>query len=226
MSQWPGRDHPRPETKATNGTDGRHNGVVTMVGLTGGVGAGKSSVSARLAGLGAVIVDSDLLAREVVMPGTPGLAEIVAAFGEGVLADGALDRPALGRLVFHDAEARARLEAIVHPRVRARSAEIIHAAPDGAVIVNDIPLLVETGMQGLFNLVVVVAAPVELRVERLRGRGMSEADARSRIAAQATDEQRAAAADVVIDNDGSLADLHAKVDELWRMRLDPAREGA
>jgi dephospho-CoA kinase len=195
-----------------------------MVGLTGGVGAGKSAVSARLAKLGAVVVDSDALAREVVMPGTEGLIEVVEAFGDGVLsADGSLDRPALGRLVFADPAARQRLEAIVHPRVRARSAEIIAAAPTDAVIVNDIPLLVETGMQGLFEIVIVVSASEETRVERLAGRGMSEADARSRIAAQATDDQRAAVADVVIGNDGSLADLHAQVDELWQTRLDPTR---
>jgi dephospho-CoA kinase len=196
-----------------------------MVGLTGGVGAGKSAVSARLAELGAVIVDSDALAREVVLPGTEGLAGVVAAFGDGVLsADGSLDRPALGRLVFADPEARRRLEAIVHPLVRARSGEIIAGAPSDAVIVNDIPLLVETGMQRLFEMVVVVSASEETRVERLGGRGMSAADARSRIAAQATDDERAAVADVVIVNDGSLADLHARVDELWRTRLDPARE--
>ncbi len=195
-----------------------------MVGLTGGVGAGKSAVSARLATLGAVIVDSDALAREVVRPGSEGLADVVAAFGDGVLgADGGLDRPALGRLVFGDADARRRLEEIIHPRVRARSAEIIAGAPSDAVIVNDIPLLVETGMQGMFEIVIVVSADAETRVRRLAGRGMSADDARSRIAAQATDEQRAAVADVVIDNDGSLADLHAQIDELWRTRLDPAR---
>lgn len=195
-----------------------------MVGLTGGVGAGKSAVSACLAAHGAVIVDSDVLAREVVAPGTDGLADVVAAFGPGVLAhDGALDRAALGRIVFGDTAARGRLEAIVHPRVRARSAEIIAAAPAGAVIVNDIPLLVETGMQGLFEIVIVVLTDVEIRVERLRCRGMSEADARSRIAAQATDEQRRAVADVVIVNDGTLADLRARVDEVWRTRLHPAQ---
>jgi dephospho-CoA kinase len=194
-----------------------------MVGLTGGVGAGKSAVSARLAQLGAVVVDSDVLAREVVMPGTEGLGEIVEAFGNSVLAsDGSLDRSALGQIVFNDPDARRRLEAIIHPRVRARSAEIIARAPVGAVIVNDVPLLVETGMQGMFEVVVVVSADVEVRVDRLRGRGMPESDARARIAAQATDDQRRAVADIVIDNDGSLAELHKRVDELWRARLDPA----
>jgi len=195
-----------------------------MVGLTGGVGAGKSAVSARLAEHGAVVVDSDVLAREVVAPGTDGLAEVVATFGEGVLgADGSLDRPALGRIVFDDADARRRLEAIIHPRVRARSAEIIAAAPADAVIVNDIPLLVETGMQRLFDLVIVVITDAEIRVSRLRGRGMAEADARARIAAQATDDQRREVADVVIVNDGSLTDLQNRVDDLWRTRLDPAQ---
>ena len=195
-----------------------------MVGLTGGVGAGKSAVSARLAEHGAVVVDSDVLAREVVAPGTDGLAEVVATFGEGVLgADGSLDRPALGRIVFDDADARRRLEAIIHPRVRARSAEIIAAAPADAVIVNDIPLLVETGMQRLFDLVIVVITDAEIRVSRLRGRGMAEADARARIAAQATDDQRREVADIVIVNDGSLTDLQNRVDDLWRTRLDPAQ---
>jgi dephospho-CoA kinase len=191
------------------------------VGLTGGIGAGKSEVARRLAELGAIVIDSDRLAREVVEPGTEGLAEVVAAFGPEVLGpDGALDRPALGRRVFGDEAARRRLEAIIHPRVRARSAELIAAAPPDAVVVNDIPLLVESGVGAGFDVVVVVAASEETRLRRLaRSRGMSADEARSRMAAQATDEQRRAAADVVLDNDGSLEDLRAAVDRLWYDRL-------
>lgn len=193
-----------------------------MVGLTGGIGAGKSAVAQRLAELGAVVIDADRLAREVVAPGTDGLAEIVATFGPSVLdVEGGLDRAALGRLVFADEPARRRLEAIIHPRVRRRTAELVAAAPPDAVIVNDIPLLVESGLAAGFDLVVVVEADPEVRVERLvRYRGMSEREARARIAAQATDEQRRAVADVVIRNDGSLVDLVGKVDEVWRERLE------
>lgn len=195
-----------------------------MVGLTGGIGAGKSVVAGRLAELGAVVIDSDRLAREVVEPGTDGLREVVEEFGREVLGpDGALDRPALGRLVFGDDAARRRLEAIVHPRVRARSAELIAAAPPDAVVVNDIPLLVESGIGAGFDLVVVVLAGEETRLRRLAGaRGMTVEEARARMAAQATDEQRRAAADVVLDNDGSREDLLAAVDRLWYERLRPA----
>jgi dephospho-CoA kinase len=194
-----------------------------MVGLTGGIGAGKSEVARRLAELGAVVIDSDRLAREVVEPGTEGLAEVVAAFGPDVLGpDGALDRPALGRRVFGDEVARHRLEAIIHPRVRARSAELIAAAPPDAVVVNDIPLLVESGIGAGFDLVVVVTAGEPSRLRRLaRDRGMSAEEARSRMATQATDEQRRAVADVVLDNDGSLEELRAAVDRLWHERLAP-----
>jgi len=188
-----------------------------LVGLTGGIGAGKSVVAARLAELGAVVIDSDRLAREVVAPGTEGLAEVVAAFGPGVLGpDAALDRPALGRLVFADPAARARLEAIVHPRVRARAAQLAAGAPAGSVVVNDVPLLVEAGLADTFDVVVVVLASAQTRLHRLvDGRGMSEAEARARIAAQASDEQRRAVADVVLANDGTLAQLRTAVDRLW-----------
>ncbi|GAA4600101.1 dephospho-CoA kinase [Actinoplanes octamycinicus] len=191
------------------------------VGLTGGIGAGKSAVATRLALLGAVIVDADKLAREVVEPGTEGLAEIVATFGAGVLGpDGALDRPALGAEVFGDEAARRRLEQIIHPRVRARTAELIRAAPADAIVVNDVPLLVETGLAPTYHLVIVVAADRELRIERLtRDRGMSAAEAAARIGAQADDATRRAAADVVLRNEADLASLHARVDELWRDRL-------
>ncbi|KUL24843.1 dephospho-CoA kinase [Actinoplanes awajinensis] len=192
-----------------------------MVGLTGGIGAGKSAVSARLAERGAVIIDADRLAREVVEPGTDGLAEIVAEFGAGVLtADGALDRPALGTKVFGDEQARRRLERIIHPRVRARTAELVRAAPPDAIVVNDVPLLVETGLAPTYQMVIVVAADRDVRIQRLiRDRGMSAAEAAARIGAQADDAARKAAADVVLPNEEDLAALHARVDELWRDRL-------
>lgn len=199
-----------------------------MVGLTGGIGAGKSAVSRRLAAHGAIVIDADLLAREVVEPGTDGLAEVVATFGTGVLTpDGRLDRPALGRLVFEDQDARRRLESIIHPRVRARTAEIISASPVDAVIVNDIPLLVESGLAAGFEYVIVVEAPERTRIARLMSdRGMSEGEARSRIAAQATDDERRAAADVVIPNDGTLEELNARIDALWPTLLGlPAGTG-
>jgi dephospho-CoA kinase len=185
--------------------------------LTGGIGSGKSSVSRRLAERGAVVIDSDVLAREVVARGTDGLAEVVAAFGDGVLtADGELDRPAVGKLVFGDEVARRKLEAVIHPRVRARAAEIERAAPADAVVVHDIPLLVETGQADKFDLVLVVDVPVEVQVERLTTqRGMAEDEARRRIASQATREDRLAAADVVIDNAGGLDDLDRRIDAVW-----------
>ncbi|NYI07183.1 dephospho-CoA kinase [Allostreptomyces psammosilenae] len=188
------------------------------VGLTGGVGSGKSAVSALLAEHGAVVIDADRLAREVVEPGTEGLAEIVTAFGPGVLRpDGSLDRPALAARVFGDEEQRRRLNGIVHPRVRARAAELQAAAPADAVVVQDIPLLVESGLAPSFDVVVVVDAAPETQLDRLvRLRGMAEADARARIAAQATRQERRRVADLVIDNDGPLEELPGKVAEVWR----------
>jgi dephospho-CoA kinase len=192
-----------------------------QIGLTGGIGSGKSTAAARFAELGALLIDADTLAREVVEPGTGGLAAVVAEFGEQVLdGDGRLDRPALARVVFGDEAARERLNAIVHPRVRARAAELIAAAPPGTVVVQDVPLLVETGQAGAYDLVVVVEAPEELRVQRLaRDRGMSAEEARARMASQATDEQRRAVADVVLINDGTPDQLRAKVDALWAERV-------
>ena len=186
------------------------------VGLTGGVASGKSTVSAILAELGAVIIDADQLAREVVAPGTEGLAEVVAAFGEGVLtAEGELDRPAMGAIVFADPEKRRVLESIVHPRVRDRAAEIEAAAPPGAVVVHDIPLLAETGQGNGFDAVVVVDVPAEVQVERMTGiRGMTREDAQARIGAQATREQRRAIATYVIENTGSLEDLRTEVERV------------
>ncbi|WP_110238631.1 dephospho-CoA kinase [Nocardioides gilvus] len=190
--------------------------MTIRVGLTGGVASGKSTVSARLAELGAVVVDADLLARAVVGPGTPGLAAVVEEFGEGVLTpEGLLDRPALGSLVFADESRRKALEAILHPLIRAAGAELEAAAPEGAVVVHDIPLLAETGQAGAFDAVVVVDVPVEVQIQRMvEQRGMSLADARARVAAQASREERLAIADFVIDNTGDLGALEARVDEI------------
>lgn len=197
--------------------------TVLMVGLTGGIGAGKSAVASRLTDLGAVVIDADQIAREVVEPGTDGLKEIVATFGTKVLAeDGSLDRPALGAVVFGDETARRRLEAIIHPRVRARTGQLAAQAPADAIVVNDVPLLVEAGLAPSYHLVVVVAAAQETRVARLmRHRGMTAEEAHARIRAQASDEQRRAVADVLLDNDGDLAALQQAVDALWRDRLVP-----
>ncbi|MYW07750.1 dephospho-CoA kinase [Streptomyces sp. SID2563] len=187
------------------------------VGLTGGIGAGKSEVSRLLVGYGAVLIDSDRIAREVVEPGTPGLAAVAEEFGPGVLApDGTLDRPALGAIVFADPDRLAALNAIVHPLVRDRSAELEKAAGPDSVVVHDVPLLTENGLAPLYDLVIVVDAAPETQLDRLvRLRGMTEADARARMAAQATREQRRAVADLVIDNDGPVEELAARVREVW-----------
>jgi dephospho-CoA kinase len=187
------------------------------VGLTGGIGSGKTAVTDLLDELGAVVVDADVLAREVVAPGSEGLAEIVRAFGSDVLAEsGALDRPAMARRVFGDDEARRRLEAIIHPRVRRRAAEIEASADGAAIVVHAIPLLVETGQAGRFDQVVVIDVPEELQMRRLtRTRDMDEEEARSRIAAQASRQQRLAVADIVIDNSGSLDDLRREVTRVF-----------
>jgi dephospho-CoA kinase len=193
---------------------------VLRIGLTGGIGSGKSTVAAQLAARGAVIVDADRIAREVVAPGTPGLAAVVGAFGRELLtAEGELDRPALAAVVFADAEARRRLDSIVHPLVRQRAGELERAAPEDAVVVHDVPLLVETGHSASYDLVLVVEADREARVGRLVGRGLTEDDARARIAAQATDEQRRAVADVVLDNSGTAEQLTDQVERFWRERV-------
>lgn len=187
------------------------------IGLTGGIGAGKSEVSRLLAAHGAVIVDSDVIAREVVAPGTDGLRAVVAEFGEGVLRpDGSLDRPALGAVVFADPERLRALNGIVHPLVRARSAELEAAAAPDAVVVHDVPLLAENGLAPLYDLVLVVDAEDEVRIDRLvRLRGMTEQEARARMAAQATRADRLAVAGLVIDNSGPLEALAPRVDEVW-----------
>lgn len=196
------------------------------LGLTGGIGAGKSTVAETLTELGAVVIDADRIAREVVEPDTEGLAEVVAAFGEDVLgADGGLDRPALGQIVFADDAKRQQLNGILHPRIGARTAEIAAEAADDAVIVHDVPLLVENGMGAAFALVVVVDAPVDVRVARLvEARGMTVEDARARMAAQADDEARRAAADVWLENAGVAGALREQVERLWHERLVPFAE--
>jgi dephospho-CoA kinase len=199
---------------------------VLRVGLTGGIGSGKSEVARMLSG-DALVIDADLLAREVVEVGTDGLAEIAAEFGKGVLRpDGSLDRPALGTIVFADEGARKRLEAIVHPRVRERAADIESGAGADTVVVHVIPLLVETGQADRFDVVVVVDVPEDIQLERLRRtRHMTEEDARARVAAQAPRAERLAAADIVIDNSGSLDDLPAKVFDLSRELAGRATQG-
>jgi dephospho-CoA kinase len=196
-------------------------GRVLRAGLTGGIGSGKSEVSRRLAAHGAVLIDADIAARAVVAPGTPGLARVAEAFGAEVLGpDGALDRERLGAIVFRDPASRATLNAIVHPLVgqwmRAADQTAVAGADGAVIIVHDVPLLAENRRSGDFDLVIVVDVPPELQLERLVSRrGMNPDQARARIAAQATREQRLAVADIVIDNSGSLEDLDRRVDTVW-----------
>jgi dephospho-CoA kinase len=187
------------------------------VGLTGGIGAGKSEVSRRLAAQGAIVIDADLIAREVVAPGTDGLAEVVAAFGPGILAaDGSLDREKLGEVVFADPDQLARLNAIVHPRVGARMRELENSAGKAAIVVHDVPLIAENNLADAYDLVVVVDVPPRIQLDRLvRLRGMSREQARARIGAQASRERRLAIAGMVVDNSGSLAELDRQVGDLW-----------
>ncbi|MFE5965237.1 dephospho-CoA kinase [Streptomyces sp. NPDC056463] len=187
------------------------------VGLTGGIGAGKSEVSRLLVSYGAVLIDADKIAREVVEPGTPGLAAVVEAFGAEILTgEGGLDRPKLGSIVFADPDRLATLNAIVHPLVGARSAELESAAGPDDVVVHDVPLLAENGLAPLYDLVVVVDASPETQLDRLvRLRGMAESEARARMAAQATRAQRRAIAGLVIDNDGPLDALEPQVRKVW-----------
>ncbi|MFH8371296.1 dephospho-CoA kinase [Streptomyces sp. NPDC018031] len=195
------------------------------VGLTGGIGAGKSEVSRLLSSYGAVLIDSDRIAREVVEPGTPGLAAVVEAFGPEILTDqGALDRPKLGAIVFADPERLRVLNGIVHPLVRDRSAELAAAAGPDAIVVNDVPLLTENGLAPLYDLVIVVDAAPETQLDRLvRLRGMAEEEARARMAAQATREQRLSVADLVIDNDGPLEALEPRVATVWAELVERER---
>lgn len=189
------------------------------VGLTGGIGSGKSAVSAELTTHGAVVIDADAIAREVVEPGTPGLTRVVAEFGEQVLTeDGRLNRPKLGELVFADESQLSRLNAIVHPLVGERSGQLMEQAlaDNAEIVVYDVPLLVENGLGPLYDVVVVVDAPDELRVERVAtNRGMPREQVWARVRSQADRETRLAAADLVVDNSGSLQDLRDRVSDLW-----------
>ena len=190
---------------------------MTRIGLTGGVGSGKSTVASMFVDRGAFVVDADAVAREVVAVGTEGLSALVAEFGEGILAaDGSLDRAALAERAFADDAARARLNEITHPRIAARTAELMSRANPGQVVVHDVPLLVELGLMPAYDLVVVVDAPDEVRLARLEDRGMPEAEARRRMAAQCSRADRLAAADVVLDNSDGLDALEPQVEQLWR----------
>lgn len=203
-------------------------GRMLKVGLTGGIGAGKSEVSRLLASYGAVLIDADLIAREVVEPGTEGLAAVVAEFGRDVLReDGTLDRPKLGAVVFADPDRLKALNAIVHPLVGHRSQELESSAGPDAVVVHDVPLLAENGLAPLYDLVVVVDASPQTQLDRLvRLRGMPEQDARARMSAQATREARLAIADHVIDNDGPLEALEPQVRKVWDELRERASSGA
>lgn len=198
--------------------------MVTRIGLTGGIASGKTTVAQRLAELGAMIIDADQLSRDVVAPGTPGLNAVVQRFGEGMLTpDGSLDRAALGRLVFADSRARADLEAIIHPAVRARAVELTAAAPPDAVVVQVIPLLVETGQEGTFDQVWVVDVDPAVQRKRLRRRdGLTDADVAARVQAQASRAERLAVADAVIVNDGTTDELRQAVDDAWSAMIGPA----
>lgn len=200
------------------------------VGLTGGIGAGKSEVSRRLAAQGAVVIDADAIAREVVEPGTPGLAAVIAEFGADLLrSDGGLDRDRLGEIVFADPAKLERLNRIVHPLVAERMAELEKAAGQDSIVVHDVPLLAENNLSRGYDLVVVVDAPDQFQLERLlRQRRMTEEQARARMAAQASRENRLAVADLVVDNSSSLAELDRQVGDLWtelrrRARLQPSQ---
>lgn len=197
--------------------------MVTRIGLTGGIASGKSTVAARLAERGAMIIDADQLARDVVAPGSPGLEAVTQRFGEQILAvDGSLDRAALGRVVFADPHARADLEAIIHPAVRARAAELAASAPPGAVVVQVIPLLVETGQEGAFDQVWVVDVdPAVQRARLLRRDGLTDAEASARMQAQVSRSERLAVADVVLVNDGTAEELRRAVDDAWTASIAP-----
>jgi len=187
-----------------------------MVGLTGGIGAGKSTVAGMLAARGAVVVDADAIAREVVEPGTPALAKLAERFGPGILqADGSLDRPALAAVAFVDDDTRKELEAITHPAIGEEFLRRVAEAPADAVVIHDVPLLVESKRGFEYACVIVVEAPLETRLDRLEARGVPRDDARRRIGLQASDEDRRKVATWVVDNAGNLAGLEKQVDEIW-----------
>ena len=195
-----------------------------IVGLTGGIGAGKSTVANMFAQLGALVVDADQLSREAIEPGTSGFDEVVETFGEGILSEGEIDRQKLGKIVFKDGAERKKLEAIIHPRVQAALAQRIKALSPGDVLVYEIPLLVETGAADKFDYIITVEADIENRLDRLFERGMDEDEAERRIAAQASQAQREAVADRVIINDGDRAELFAECARIWESELNAPRQ--
>lgn len=198
-----------------------------MVGLTGGIGAGKSTVAAMLAARGAVVIDADRIARQVVGPGAPALAQLVERFGPGILApDGTLDRPALAAVAFASEDARRDLEAITHPAIGAEFLRQVAEAPPDAIVVHDVPLLAESKRGFEYAAVIVVEAPLDVRLDRLAARGVDPDDARRRIAMQASDEERRRLATFVVDNSGDLAHLEAQVDAIWRELQARARAAA
>lgn len=191
------------------------------VAVTGGIGSGKSSVGEILQELGAVIIDSDELARTVIERGSPGYDQVLSAFGDEILTSGEIDRAKLAGLVFAEPELRKKLEAIVHPLVREAAEAIMRSVPAESVVVNEIPLLFETDGAKRFDFVISVQAPIEQRIERLKQRGMKQYEIEKRLAAQASDEQRASISNAVVVNDGSVEDLRSKVEALWLQHLKP-----
>jgi dephospho-CoA kinase len=195
-----------------------------IVGLTGGIGAGKSTVANMFSQLGALVVDADKLSREAIEPGTSGFDEVVATFGEKIISDGEIDRQKLGKIVFKDAAERKKLEAIIHPRVQEALATKIKTLSPGDVLVYEIPLLVETGAAEKFDYIITVESDIENRLDRLFERGMDEDEAERRIAAQASQTQREAVADRVIINDGDRAELFAECARIWESELSAPRQ--
>jgi dephospho-CoA kinase len=194
-----------------------------IVGLTGGIGAGKSTVANMFAQLGALVVDADQLSRQAIEPGSAGFDEVVTAFGEQVITDGDIDRKKLGAIVFKDSGKRKILESIIHPKVQELLAAKINSLNPGDVLIYEIPLLVETGAQEKFDYIITVESDIENRLDRLFERGLSEEEAERRIAAQASQEEREAVADCVIVNDGDRAELFAEVVRIWESELDAPR---
>lgn len=195
-----------------------------IVGLTGGIGAGKSTVANMFAQLGALVVDADQLSRQAIEPGSVGFDEVVAAFSEQVITDGDIDRKKLGAIVFRDSGKRKILESIIHPKVQELLAAKINTLNRGDVLIYEIPLLVETGAQEKFDYIITVESDIENRLDRLFERGLSEEEAERRIAAQASQEEREAVADCVIVNDGDRAELFAEVARIWESELDAPRQ--
>jgi dephospho-CoA kinase len=195
---------------------------VLLVGLTGGIGSGKSQAAQAFASMGGVVIDADQLARDVVSPGSPALAEIEQRFGSGVIKAGVLDRSALAAVVFADPKARQDLESITHPRIAAAFQEALLTLPADAIVIHEVPLLVELSLSDRYDLVVVIETTPELRLERLIDRGLSESDIKARLSAQLSDEERSKSADVVIRNDGSMEDLGREIARIWQSVILPA----